>query len=98
MGEIKGCPFCGRKATLKHSKEYPDIWRCGCSKCDFFFHKKGAKEAIKAWNKRYDKELEPLFLNQYGFQSYFCPKCRSSLGSGIHYCATCGAHIKYFGG
>lgn len=45
-----------------------------------------------------DELLDPIVQKDYGHYYYICPKCRSSLGRGIHYCSTCGAHIKYFGG
>lgn len=56
MTELKPCPFCGDKPTVKmHKNRYSDWWIVSCPKChitqtgnahEFRF------EAVEAWNRR----------------------------------------------
>lgn len=111
MSELKPCPFCGGEPSLISFYNDRTVFPAAKVSCNNGSCKARPKvefidstfeeaedTAIEAWNTRCEPELEPIVLKDCGHYFYICPKCRSSLGSGAHYCSTCGAHIKYFGG
>lgn len=61
MAELKPCPFCGGKAKIAMTTDAGN-YEVQCTKCPanvgrMWFWKK--KEAIEAWNRRYEpQELE----------------------------------------
>lgn len=63
--ELKSCPFCGGKASLRRYPIVPDRFvrcdDCGASTREFESVELNAQEAcgnaaIKAWNRRYENE------------------------------------------
>ena len=61
MTEWISCPFCGEIERLGVSllPEPVEIWYAYCKNCDAYGPSaKTKKEAIEAWNRRYDPEVD----------------------------------------
>ena len=56
MSELKPCPFCGGKASVRrHSNKWIDWWLVSCPYCHISQIGNGYEfefEAIEAWNRR----------------------------------------------
>lgn len=52
MSELKPCPFCGCKATVKKENPYDGDYVAGCRWCNIWKRGRTPEEAAYEWNKR----------------------------------------------
>lgn len=66
MDKLKPCPFCGEKASIKiYSNGFHTWFRVRCDSCGVAQDgiRNNEKQAIEAWNHRYEPSEQERWLN-----------------------------------
>lgn len=82
------CPFCGGEALAVFAD---DLFFVGCMapSCGGYVLSDSLKEAVAAWNRRFERTCRYVGDEVSGG----CSECRGWLDPGCSYCPNCGAKV-----